>query len=122
MAGAAFHTEVLPVEGMPEAGAVRLAGTVTYHEAPAVRLALLDAVGKHAGSKLVLQLGGIDRIDTAGAAVLAEAFKAGRDRGLHVLLCSPSRAVTDTFRLAGFDTVLDHCCASPDETRSRLQG
>lgn len=121
MDGAAFQTEVVPFTEMPGAGAIRLRGTVTYHEASRLRSVLLQEVGKHAGSKLVLELGGIQKIDTAGAAVLAEALKAGLDRGLHVLLCSPSAAVINIFRLAGFDSVLEHCCATPDETWSRLQ-
>lgn len=121
MDGAAFQTEVAPTDGMPEAGTIRLRGTVTYREAPEVRSVLLEEVRKHAGNKLVLALGGIERIDTAGAAVLAEALRAGLDRGLHVLLCSPSPAVINIFRLAGFDSVLDHCCENPDVTWSRLQ-
>jgi anti-anti-sigma factor len=121
MAGAAFQTEVTRIDAMPEAGTIRLRGRVTYREAPELRSVLLQEVRKHAGSKLVLSLGGIEKIDTAGAAVLAEALKAGLDRGLRVLLCSPSPAVINIFRLAGFDSVLDHCCANPDVTWSRLQ-
>ena len=121
MAGAGFQTEVLPIEAMPEAGAIRLRGAATYHEVPALRTVLLDEVAKYTGSKLVLELGGIEKIDTSGAAVLAEVLKAGLDRGMRVLLCSPSPAVLNIFRLAGFDSVLEHCCANPDETWSRLQ-
>jgi anti-anti-sigma factor len=121
MDGAAFQTEVTPSDEMPEAGTIRLSGSVTYREAPEVRSVLLKEVRKHAGSKLVLALGDIEKIDTAGAAVLAEALKAGLDRGLRVLLCSPSPAVINIFRLAGFDSVLDHCCANPDVTWARLQ-
>jgi anti-anti-sigma factor len=116
-----FQTEVLPIEAMPEAGAIRLRGAATYREVPALRSVLLEEVGKHEGTKLVLELAGIEKFDTAGAAVLAEVLKAGLDRGLRVLLCSPSPAVVNIFRLAGFDSVLDHCCANPDETWSRLQ-
>jgi len=122
MDGAAFQTEVAPIDEMPEAETIRLRGMVTYREAREVRSVLLEEVRKHVGSKLVLALGDIEKIDTAGAAVLAEALKAGLDRGLSVLLCSPSPSVINIFRLAGFDSVLDHCCANPDVTWSRLQG
>jgi len=121
MDGAAFQTEVTPIDAMPEAGTIRLRGSVTYREAPQVRSVLLEEVRKHVGSKLVLALGDIEKIDTAGAAVLAETLKAGLDRGLRVLLCSPSPAVINIFRLAGFDSVLEHCCENPDVTWSRLQ-
>ncbi len=116
-----FEVEVAPVEAMPEAGTVHLRGRVTFDEAPEVRKVLLGAVSKHAGSKLVLELAGVDEIDTSGAAVLAETLKAGMNRGLRVLLCSPSDSVMQIFRLAGFEDVLDHCCADAQETWQRLQ-
>jgi anti-anti-sigma factor len=116
-----FETEVAGIEAMPEAATVRLRGRVTFDEAPEVREALLGAVDKHAGSKLVLELADVDEIDTSGAAVLAETLKAGMNRGLRVLLCSPSDSVMQIFRLAGFEDVLNHCCADPQETWRRLQ-
>lgn len=116
-----FRVEGVGVEGMPEARTVHVGGRVTLAEAPEVRTALLREVGEHGGTKLVLELAGIDRIDTAGAAVLAEALRLGLNRGLRVLLCSPSAAVTNIFRLAGFADVLDHCCADSRETWQRLR-
>ena len=121
MDGATFQTEVTQIDEMPGAGTIRLRGSVTYREATALRSVLLQEVRKHAGTKLVLSLDGIEKIDTSGAAVLAEALKEGLDRGLRVLLCSPSPAVINIFRLAGFDSVLEHCCENPDVTWSRLQ-
>ncbi|MHC4066419.1 MAG: STAS domain-containing protein [Planctomycetota bacterium] len=121
MLEAAFRTEVTQVAEMPEAGTIHLEGRVTYEEAPDVRVALLDEVGKQTGTKVVLELAGIEDIDTAGAAVLAEALKFGLTRGMRVLLCSPSESVMRIFRLAGFEDVLGHCCADPQETWRRLQ-
>ena len=115
-----FQTEVAPVEGMPDAGTIHLRGRITYDEAPDVRAVLIDEVSKQTGSKVVLELAGIEDIDTAGAAVLAEALKFGLDRGMRVLLCSPSEAVMRIFSLAGFEDVLDRCCADPQETWQRL--
>lgn len=106
---------------MPEAGTIRLRGRVTHDEAPEARTALLDEMGKQTGSKVVLELGGVESIDTSGAAVLAEVFKAGVSKGKRVLLCSPSESVLRIFRLAGFEDVLNHCCADPEETWRRLQ-
>ena len=106
---------------MPEAGTIRLRGRVTHDEAPEARAALLDEMKKQTGSKVVLELGGIEDIDTSGAAVLAEVFKAGISTGKQVLLCSPSEAILRIFRLAGVEDVLNHCCADPQETWRRLQ-
>lgn len=121
MSAPAFQTEFTPIREIPEAGTVHLRGRITRDEAPDVRRALLDAIGKHRGSKIVLELAGVEEIDTAGAAVLAEALKAGLNRDLRVLLCSPSQAVMQIFRLAGFEDVLDRCCADPRETWQRLR-
>ena len=77
-------------------------------------------VEETAARRLILELGGIDKMDTAGAAVLAEAMRVGENRGMQVLLCSPSESVLQIFKLAGFADVLDHCCAGWEETRRRL--
>ncbi len=119
--GSLFQSEIAPVEAMPEAGTVHLRGRVTFDEVPEVRKVLIDAIGQHTGSKLVLELAGVKEIDTSGAAVVAEALKLGINRGLRVLLCSPSDPVMQIFRLAGFEDVLDHCCVDPQETWRRLQ-
>jgi anti-anti-sigma factor len=121
LGGAAFRVEVSPIPEMVGAGTIRLGGRVTYDEAADVRVVLLDEVRKQTGTKMVLELAEIEDIDTAGAAVLAEVLKSGLNRGLRVLLCSPSESVMRIFRLAGFDDVLDHCCADPQETWRRLQ-
>ena len=52
--------------------------------------------------------------------VLAEAVRVGQDRGQRILLCSPSEPVLRIFRLAGFEEVLQCCCADPAETHRRL--
>ena len=117
----AFQTEVTPIAEMPEAGTIHLRGRVTLDEAADVRAARFDEVEKQTGTKIVLELAGIEDIDTSGAAVLAETLKYGLNRGMQVLLCSPSESVMSIFRLAGFEDVLGHCCTDPQETWRRLQ-
>ena len=117
----AFQTEVTSIPEIPEAGTVHLRGRVTFEDAPEFRETILDELSTTAASKVVLELGGIEEMDTSGAAVLAEALKLGQQRGLRVLLCSPSESVLRIFRLAGFEDVLNHCCADPQETWERLQ-
>ena len=121
MSEAAFQTNVTSIAEMPEAGTIHLRGRVTFTEAPDVRRELLDEIRVMNGSKVVLELAGVEEIDTAGAAVLAETLKTGLNRGLRVLLCSPSDSVMRIFRLAGFEDVLGHCCKDPQETWRRLQ-
>ena len=121
MATGAFRTEVTPIPDMPEAGTLHLMGRVTYEVASDLRESLLSEMSRLSARTLVLQLSDIEEMDTAGAAVLAEALKLGQSRGMRVLLCSPSEAVLRIFRLAGFEEVLDRCCADPQETLRRLQ-
>lgn len=116
----AIPIESAPIPGVPGAESIRLGGSLTREEVPGRRAALLAAVERSAAPKVVLELGGIEAIDTAGAALLVEAFVAGKRRGKRVLFCSPSAAVLSVFRLAGFEDVLDHCCPTPAETRRRL--
>ena len=116
-----FVTETAPIPEMPEAGTVHLRGRVTWREAPRVRKCLLGEMSGNSASKIVLELAGVEEMDTAGAAVLAEVLKHGITRGKRVLLCSPSEPILRIFRLAGFDEVLQHCCVDPQETWRRLQ-
>jgi anti-anti-sigma factor len=120
MGEAAFQTEVTAIPELPEAGTIHLRGRVTYREAPELREEILAEINASAARKLVLELAGIEQMDTSGAAVLAEALKVGQSRGMRVLLCSPSESVQRIFKLAGFLEVLDHCCADPQETWRRL--
>jgi anti-anti-sigma factor len=120
MATHAFHTEVLPVPDLPGASSIRLSGRLTADEARELRESILGEVVETASSRLVFDLAGVERMDTAGAAVLIEAIRAGQDRGIRLLLCAPSEAVVRMFRLAGFENVLDYCCSTPEEVRRRL--
>ena len=121
MATSGFHTEVTSIPEMPEAGAVHLRGRITYDEAPELREIILAQLSESKASKIVLELSDVEQMDTAGAAVLAEALKFGQNRGMRVLLCSPSESVMRIFRLAGFEEVLNYCCSDPQQTWQRLQ-
>ena len=121
MREAGFESEITSIDAMPEARTVHIRGRVTLDEAGEARDLLLGAVDAHKGSKVVVELAGVEEIDTAGAAVLAEALKLGLSRGKRVLLCSPSESVMRIFRLAGFEDVLEHCCVDARETWRRLQ-
>lgn len=121
MAQAAFQTEVTLIPEMPEAGTLHVRGKATFDEAPELRKKILAELGRLPAEKVVIELADVREMDTAGAAVLAEAFKYGINRGKRVLFCSPSVSVLNIFRLAGFDDVLNQCCSDPQETWRRLQ-
>jgi len=117
----AFQTEVAAAPDNADAKVVVVTGRVTYQDAPELRKSLLGEISATSTSALVVELGGIEQMDTSGAAVLVEALMLGRKRGLRLLLCSPSESVLRMFRLAGLEEVLGQCCSDPAETKRRLQ-
>lgn len=115
-----FRTETAPVAGHDDASTLRVSGRVRYAEAPELRRRVLEWIDETAARRLVISLGGVEDMDTSGAAVLVEALLRGRRSGKSILLCSPSESVMRLFRLAGFEEALEACCATPAETASRL--
>ena len=77
----AFHAEVAPIEGMPQASTMALAGRFTLDEASAARSEILGWLESTEAARIVMELSSIEKMDTAGAAVLAEAVRVGQDRG-----------------------------------------
>jgi anti-anti-sigma factor len=123
MAEAAFRTRSAQIADVPRAATLRVSGRATVDEAPELReqiLAEIDAIESAGATRLVVELGGVDEMDTAGAAVLIEGLRRAWQRGIRLLLCSPSESVVRMFQLAGLENVLDYSCANPAETRRRL--
>ena len=120
MTAPAFHAAVKPIEGLPQASTMTLAGRVTLDEASAARDEILGWLASTDAERIVMELSSVEKMDTSGAAVLAEAIRVGQDRGQRILLCSPSESVLKIFQLAGFEEVLQCCCADPEETHRRL--
>jgi anti-anti-sigma factor len=117
-----FHAEAGAAEGFDDTRQVRIRGRVTYDEAPRLRTIVLDEVERGSARRLILDLRGVEAMDTSGAAVLAEVLRVGENKGMRVLLCSPSESVIRIFLLAGFEDIVDRCCAGWEETRRRLAG
>ena len=56
--------------------------------------------------KLVLDLRGLDFMDTSGIQVLVEAFRAARDEGFQLRIIRAPSGVQRVFEIAGLDAVL----------------
>jgi anti-anti-sigma factor len=106
----AFQTEIEPMRNRPEVSILRVRGNVTFEDAPKFRERLLNEVADTQASALVVNLGAVETMSSAGAAVLIEGLLASRDRGLRMFLCGPSDSVLQTFRLAGLGDALEVCC------------
>jgi anti-anti-sigma factor len=116
----AFQAQVEPMPDRPEVSFLRVRGNVRFDDAPRLREWLLGEVAHTPASVLVVSLGGVETMSSAGVAVLIEGLLASRDRGLRMLLCGPSDSVLQTFRLAGLSDALEVCCRE-EEVEQKVQ-
>jgi anti-anti-sigma factor len=116
----AFAVETHPVMNQEGVIAASVSGRVDYGSAAQLRRQLMKILSAGPGRGLVLELSGVERLDTAAAAVLVEVLMAGQQRDLQVLLCGSSPMVQRLFQLSGLDDALECCCESPAETKRRL--
>jgi anti-anti-sigma factor len=116
-----FQIEVMPIPDLDRASAIQIRGRLTHREAGALRTALIRELTRTGSRTIVVDLSGIDKVDTAGAAVLVEALGLGVAREIRLVLCAPSESVLSMFRLGGFEEILQLCCSGPDEARRRLE-
>ncbi|MFQ5779677.1 MAG: STAS domain-containing protein [Nitrospiria bacterium] len=117
-----FRTEIQEVPGRHDVSKLVVQGRITYHEAPEFREIIFGEVSSTRLTALVVELGGVKHIDTAGLAVLVEGLLASRQRNLRMLLCQPSESVLQIFRLAGLRDALEASCTRPGEVERRLMG
>lgn len=97
-----------------------LSGRISYVEATQLREVLFRMIGKDAPRDLVVELGAVDKIDTAGVAVLVESLAAARSLDQRLLLCEPADTVRAIFQLAGLTEALQACCGCPADVGARL--
>jgi anti-anti-sigma factor len=77
-------------------------------------------IRRDAPRHLVVELGALESIDTAGVAVLVEGLVASQASGQTLLFCEPSDRVRAMFELAGLHEALKSCCKGAQEVETRL--
>lgn len=107
-------SQPLEIDYQPEVventAVLHLRGQASFREAPELRWRLFDAIASLAeGTRLVVELAEVDKIDTAGMAVLVEGLIATREKGPNIFFCTPSDSVHKVFRLAGLEEALERC-------------
>ncbi len=85
---------------------ITVAGTVDLYSAPELRSSLLDAVPK-AEEDVLVDLSGIDYMDSSGIAVLVEGLRSARSNDTRLVLRAPSRAVMKVLELAKLDQLFE---------------
>jgi anti-sigma B factor antagonist len=91
-----------PISITPTASGVAVAGEIDAHTAPAVAAAL--AAADH--DPLVLDLAGVEFVDSSGLRVLLEAHQLREADGRSLVLSRPSMAVKRLLDVAGVDGYL----------------
>ncbi|WP_420465873.1 STAS domain-containing protein [Panacagrimonas sp.] len=80
-------------------------GDVEIERAPEVRRELLQALAQ--GESVVVDLGAVRRLDTAGIAVLVEALHKARAAGLNLRLTQAGDAVGRMLKLTRLDDLIE---------------
>ena len=93
----------------PSTATLKLRGEASFREAAELREAMFAAIAESGNRNLVVELDEVNRIDTAGMAVLLEALRATHDRGPDVYLVGASESVRKVFELAGYEDALVRC-------------
>jgi anti-sigma B factor antagonist len=111
------------VEQGGDESVIRVRGTLTFEEAPYLHEVLLRVIDETESRTLRVDLSGVERMDTAGLAVLIEGHMATRKRQPKLVLSDPSPAVEKMFQLAGFVSLMsEHAEARFHEALRRCCG
>lgn len=86
-----------------DAAVVTLSGDVDLESSPRVRSALLECVKSN--PSVVVDMSGVDYIDSSGVASLVEAFQTARKNGTRFVLAKVSDAALRVLELARLDKV-----------------
>jgi anti-sigma B factor antagonist len=82
---------------------VAFQGDVDLENSPRARQVLLESVGR--GKKVLVDLSGVEYIDSSGVASLVEAFKLAKTRSQEFALASVSGSALRVLQLARLDKV-----------------
>jgi anti-anti-sigma factor len=79
-------------------------GDIAYHEAPAFRAGIKEALDKRP-TRLVADLTGVAYMGTPGVATLVEALKLTKQAGVPLFICGMNDRVRAVFEIARLHTV-----------------
>lgn len=91
-------------EAIDDGLVVELRGDVDLSRSPELRVALLEMAAEQPG-RIVLDLSGVDYMDSSGVATLVEALQHQRKHGGKVVLCGLGPKVKSIFEIARLDMV-----------------
>lgn len=82
---------------------ISLIGEIDLNQSPQARKQILDSINK--GQHLLIDLSGVDYIDSSGVASLVEGFQAARSKRLKFALVGVSDTALQVLQLSRLDSV-----------------
>jgi anti-sigma B factor antagonist len=82
-------------------------GELDFDGAPSLRLALIEAIDENPGRRVVVDLEGVDFIDSAGLGVLVGGLKRVRAADGELVLVATGRSVVRVLELTGLTRVFE---------------
>jgi anti-sigma B factor antagonist len=89
---------------------VSLGGDVDLHRTPELQQELVRVVERHP-KRIVLDLAGVQYMDSSGVASLVKLLSSTRRLNIELKLCAMSARVKSIFEITRLDTVFDICPA-----------
>jgi anti-anti-sigma factor len=89
----------------PDIAVVRFSGKMTFEETGAFASPIRALLGQGA-KKIILDLSGVERIDSVGGIALVRCFFAARDADAGLCVACASRSVKRLFQTAAVDTLI----------------
>ena len=86
---------------------VAVHGEIDFEGAPSLRLALIEAIDEHPGHRVVVDLEGVDFIDSAGLGMLVGGLKRARGNDGDLVLVATGRSVVKVLELTGLTRVFE---------------
>jgi anti-sigma B factor antagonist len=86
---------------------IALHGELELNGAPLLRQALIEAIGEYRRRRVIVDLEGVDFIDSAGLGVLVGGLKRARTHGGDLVLVASGRSVLNVLELTGLTRVFE---------------
>ncbi len=97
---------------------ISLSGSVDVNSAIELRTVVKDLLQE--GAKILVDLGGVNFIDSSGLSVFTKAYQISQNVGAQIILAGPQPAVSKVFALTGFEKVFS-IVDSLEEGRSSFE-
>ena len=96
----------ISLETTPDVIRILVEGEVDLYTSPKLRTAIMESVPA-SSSRVEVDLGAVDYMDSSGVATLVEGFKSSREHKKSFALVAPSVSVMKVLELAKLDSVFD---------------